>query len=336
MSQAAWTHPEADPGRTGWIDVAPVRALPSVRWRVDLARPTRLLATPAALAVEAAGGEDEVEALVLDPETGAVRWRVGGLARILAIRGQTLLVQEAGGAGRALDLATGDTRYAVAGKVLLALDDGVLVAQHEGVAWLAQPDPQAPPAAFPEWSARGMAGNMGWIASTELVVSATRSGAVALRKDDGRKAWDRPRARGWGLADRQVVLEATTEAGRETLVLEPDGSLATHLLRRRPLLLAPEALIAQDVAEGSLVRCDRASGAIVRLLPRWTVDEQRRRLAGARDVVYAAGVIELQALGPAGEVLWSLPPERFPETFEPVPADERLYVLLEAGLACLA
>lgn len=333
---SAWTHPEADAGRTGWIDVEPVRALPVERWRVALDRPTRLLATPRALALEVAGGEDEVKALVLEPQTGAKRWEVGGLARLIAIRGETLLVQEAGGAGRALDLATGDTVYAVPGKVLLALDGGVLVAQHEGVAWLAQPDPQAPPVPFPEWSARGMAAQVGWIASDELLVSASRTGAVALRREDGKKAWERPRARGWGMADRQVVLEATTEAGRETLVLETDGAVAQHLLRRRPLLLAPDALIAQDVAEGSLVRCDRASGAIAQLLPRWTVDEQRRRLAAARDVVYAAGVIELQALGPAGEVLWTLPPERFPETFEPVPAEGRLYVLLEGGVACLA
>lgn len=335
MPRDTWSHPEGDPGRTAWVDVEPVRRPPRSRWRVELPEPVRLLASAQAVVVEVAGEDDDARAVVLDPDSGAQRWEVGRLARALALRGDTLLVEDADGTGRALDLAGGETLWAAPGRVLLALEDGLLVAQHEGVAWLTQSDPRTPPEAFPVWSARGMASQLSWIASQTLLVSTGRTGAVALRREDGRKAWDRRHARGRGLADHQVVLEAITDAGRETLFMADEGDIAAQLLRRRPLALAPQALIAHDVAEGSLVRCPRDGGPIVTLLPHWSVDEQRRRLAAAQDVVYAAGIVELQALGPTGELLWTLPPEAFPETFEPVPAAGRLYVLQNDGVACL-
>lgn len=332
---AAWTHPEGDAGRTCFVDVEPLASAPRPRWRVDLSGPARLLASSAAVVVEVSGAGDEARAVVLDPDTGARRWEVGGLSRLLALRGDTLLVQDADGTGRALDLATGDTLWAAPGKVLLAADDGLLVAQHEGVAWLAQPDPRQPAQSFPVWSARGMASQLGWIASRTLLVSTGRTGAIAFRRDDGRKVWHLRHARGWGLADHEVLVEAITDAGRETLFVSDEGALTAQLLRRRPLALTPTALIAQDVAEASLVRCPRGGGEIVKLLPHWSIDEQRRRLAVAREVTYAAGIVELQALGPAGEVLWTLPPEAFPETFEPVPGPGRLYLLLQGGATCL-
>lgn len=334
-SRAEWTHPSGDVGRCAWVDVEPLRAAPRARWRVELPRPVRLLSGPGALIVETAGAGDDARAVALDPQTGDRRWEVDRLARVLSLRGDTLLVQGADGTGRALDVASGETLWAAPGRILLALEDGLLMAQHEGVAWLTQGELRVPPDAFPAWSAKGMASQLSWIASETLLVSTGRTGAVALRREDGRRVWDRRHARGWGLADRQVVLEAITDAGRETLFMQDDGQVAAQLLRRRPLALAPDALIAHDTAEGSLVRCPRDGGPIVTLLAHWSVDEQRRRLAAARDVVYAAGIVELMALDPAGNVLWTLPPEAFPETFEPVPAAGRLYVLMESGAACL-
>lgn len=119
----AWAHPDGDPGRTSWLDVAPIERAPEVRWRVATGWNAidTLLATPWGIVHSGARPHVADDALiVLDPETGAVRQERVETSDPLGVIDGALVhapyvdAAEADGVARALallDLATGRERW---------------------------------------------------------------------------------------------------------------------------------------------------------------------------------------------------------------------------------
>lgn len=85
--------PAWDPPQTGWLDTPPLRSQPSVRWRRQVAEPLgladELVASPMGIGCRVDG-----HLLVLEPDTGEVRWSASANAIRLRLTGEQLTASE--------------------------------------------------------------------------------------------------------------------------------------------------------------------------------------------------------------------------------------------------
>lgn len=304
----AWAQGDADAGRTRFLDLAPIRREPRVKWvspeRAD-ASVSRLLATP--FGVVFAGPNEST--VVLDPETGALRRRIGLVEPCAFVRDVLLVKRKT--KLRGYDLDTGALLYErTTGQLSFEahVADGVLVtASPSNVQAYGLPRAREAPRFLWEYTVRGTSrkGRFGRAAIASGQVLVPQNGDVAVI--DLRSGALKSRLPG----DVVRVDAAGLLVGEERrLVLRgPDGKVAWSREGEGfyPISLAPDAVVAQVLEGPSLL--DRATGRLVRRL----FDGWCDAALCVRDVVYVlkAGAEEetndlLRAFSTKGEPLWEV------------------------------
>ncbi len=315
----AWGHPWGDAGRTRFCDVAPVTEAPALAWKVEPdGDPTAVLPSPLGVVVSSR----RIRPRVLDPATGAERWRVPGLPPTdelppPVIAGDVLIdVNEQSVAG--FDLFTGaELHRTQIGPIRRAhhVADRLYVETLLEVRAFEMPDPREAPR--PRWSF-GLPGRrdprspgqavatpetvFAWGLPRELCALDPDNGAIRWRASAARPAADS--AGLVGEAERRGLIATT-----------PDGDRV--FTASRPALLcalAPDAVVVGRLPPGhgrarevDLEVVDRATGEArggVGVLDVYSA----RAVAIARDVVYAPlAPGELGALRLSdGSKLWSV------------------------------
>ncbi len=304
----AWAQADADAGRTHFLDLAPIRHEPRMKWiSLERADPTgsRLLATPFGVAFAGPNGST----VVLDPKTGALRRRTG-LVEPCAFAGDVLLVKRKTKL-RGFDIESGAVLYEqttgqLSFEALLA--DGVLVtASPSNVQAYRVPLTRQAPTFLWEYAVRrtNRKGRFGRAAIANGEVFVPQNGEVSVLdlgsgERKSKLSGDVVHADAVGLIlsqERRIVSRAVD--GRVNWMHEGEGIY--------PIALGPETVVAQ-LAEGPSV-LERATGRVVnRLYPGWCDG-----VLCARDVVYVlkAGVDDesddvLCAFSTKGEKLWEV------------------------------
>ena len=323
----AWTHSEADPGRTRFLDVAPLTTRPRVRWSGETQDALRLLVGPGGVVWVAARAFG-----LLDPGDGRALGRPGA-GEALAWIGQRLLVRrgrevlswdpgpgpparDPGAAIPGLDPGSG---LLAAGELLLELRPERLRALRLDGSTVWEHRPTGPRLRREEPVVGG-----------DLALVQLAGGdvvrALDLASGEERFAAGRTAAR----ADAAGIVAAGPRG--QVLCLAPDGLVRWSAPGLLPLALAPEVVVVWDEAIQPLL-LERASGAV-----RAPLGAATDGVALARGVVYwwrDAPDARLGAVSWRGEPLWDLAlPGDPPRQVLPLPG--RVLVLTRRGaVVCL-
>lgn len=337
----AWTHPDGDPGRARWLDVAPVARAPRPRWRAALGlQPVGVVVACAwGVVVHCVAPDGHGRALlVLDPDTGDVRlWREETLEVLAVVEGVLLAVHHGPGAARDLvawDLATGHDawRLALGGNPSPGHARGALVlgaADDARLAFVPLPDPRrAPtlPEAWPDVRVSALTRERAYVherrraADGRTWVARLAGGAVA-----DVAPW--PGGPGALRADDAGVLTSARGAAREVALCAPDGEARWRVDRPG---FDGDVLAPGHVALSR--RRDQVGLVLARADGRQVGDDLPcTTLAGARDWLYAAAGERLVARRFDDEDRWEVRVEGPVDAVLPLPG--RLVALTLDGAA---
>ncbi|HZU99808.1 MAG TPA: hypothetical protein VFF73_24055, partial [Planctomycetota bacterium] len=202
----AWTHPHGDAGRTRFVDTAPLEGTPRLRWETATERREHdgVLASPLGIVAYHSGER----LAVLDPDTGAVRFKAPG--EPLAILDGALFVESRPAragvvAIECLDLATGAILHR-AGRPFpvgctVAGPDSLIVGT-DGLVRLFAPDTRSRALTL-VWTRKVEGGKLGLLATARLVLVNDGLGCTALDSRTGLVQW---RARGRAVAANETVV----------------------------------------------------------------------------------------------------------------------------------